>query len=40
MQEVDEPVGQPGERDDGDPEGQRGAVKVAELQHLPVEKLE
>ena len=36
MEEVDEAVWQPRQRDDGDPEGEGRAVKVAELQHLPV----
>ena len=36
MEEVDESVGQPRQGDYGDPEGEGGAVKVAELQDLPV----
>ena len=36
VEKVDESVGKPRERDDGDPEGEGRAVKVAKLQHLPV----
>ena len=37
VEEVDEPVGQLGQGYDGDPEGEGGAVEVAELQNLPVD---